>query len=70
MPRWENETFAMETPPADIACKDCKYKKPTLVVMGKKIDRYTHADCEKYQTKPLDIIFKKATCQYHEVDNG
>lgn len=68
--KWYSERYEGNEIPTDIACKDCKHRKPSVTVRGKTIERYTYADCAKYKTKPLDIIFKKAMCKFHEVDNG
>lgn len=54
--------------PNTIKCKDCKNRDKSIVKIGSNIKYVgiTRCKCDKYDAKPLDILFNNADCEYYE----
>lgn len=66
MKDFEKKQWPVEHVPKDIICKNCKYRKSSIEVMGTFYERYTHADCEMYEQKPDKILWKKGDCPFYK----
>lgn len=66
MAHWDDEQFSTLRPPKDIFCSTCKYKAKPVTVMGKEYDRSGYGMCDKYERKPIEILFDHADCPYYD----
>ncbi len=61
----KDEFFNMQTPPDNIVCKTCKFKLQPVIVMGEKVERHTYGTCLLWETKPQEILWKGAKCDFY-----
>ena len=66
-PRWEDEVWTSQGPNA-VACEDCMFRA-TVWRDGTLLDRASTDTCEIYEepeSKPDDVYFDGAECEYYE----
>lgn len=63
-----HEDFAPTTPPDDIMCKHCLFRKADLLIDGEVVVKgYKNGYCDIYANgKPNAILFTNAECEYYE----
>lgn len=66
IPRWVNEQWYAKQP-NPTACLTCMFR--FIEIEGEKVDRPDAGCCEIYEypeSKPNDVIFEGAECEYYE----
>lgn len=64
MAHWDDENFNMKEPPKDILCATCQFRLQPVTVAGYTQERYAYSECEKYDSKPVGIIWNHEQCPY------
>ncbi len=59
--------------PKESVCKTCKFRKPDDVIERKDgskavIEQWRNAKCEKYDQKPVEVLFDNQLCGLYEHD--
>jgi hypothetical protein len=66
MAHWDDEQFSTKTPPKDIMCAKCKYRLKPVTVGTFTQDRAGYAMCDRYESKPQDILWSRIPCPLFE----
>ena len=59
--------------PEKAMCQTCRYRKRDSVITMKNgskvvISQWSNAECEKYEQKPMGIVFNDEGCAFYEKD--
>lgn len=69
MAHWDGEMFNSIVPPKDIMCATCKFRAQPVTVGDYTQDRSGYSMCEKYDSKPNDIVWGRKPCPLYEQEN-
>lgn len=66
MAHWDDESMIGIKPPEDVLCRSCKFKMKPAKLGDKQIDRSTYGTCDKFKTKPIDILYGREPCEEYQ----
>ena len=61
-----SEIINTTEPPANIICKDCKYRLLPITIQGVMVERHIYGTCSAFQNKPSDILWHNGSCELYE----
>lgn len=63
----DNEEIIRTVEPGqNIQCRTCKYKMPSVEIMGEKVHRYNYGTCLAFDNKPQGVLWKGEKCELYQ----
>lgn len=62
----DSEVHEAPSPSADICCKDCAFQLPPTSIGGILTSRYNWGQCRILDSKPHEILYEGAKCEFYE----